>query len=366
MIKDLFELSEWLSEHQISHVAMESTGVYWKPIYNLLEDQFEVWVINASHIKKVPGRKTDVKDAEWIADLMKHGLVSRSFIPDRPHRELRELVRYRRRLVQQRAQTVSRIQKVLEGGNVKLSSVATDIMGKSGQAMLRAMVDGEDDPKVLAEMAKGQLRKKIPELRWALKGTMGDHQRFMLRRQLNMLDFLDEEIAQLDQEVDERFFPFEQTIERIDGVPGVGRRTAQDILAEIGTDMSRFPTAAHLSSWAKLSPGNNESGGKRKSGSTGRGWLKAALTQAAQAAAKSKGTYLSARKSRLKARRGSNRSTTAVAHSILKSIYFMLRDDTPYEELGASYFDKRNKHATVHRAVKRIERLGYRVTVEAA
>ncbi|MFQ5814862.1 MAG: IS110 family transposase [Anaerolineae bacterium] len=367
MVRDLLDLADWLTEHQITHVAMESTGVYWKPVYNLLEEEFEVSVINARHIKSVPGRKTDVKDAEWIADLLRHGLIRGSFIPERAQRELRELVRYRRRLIQQRAQMVSRIQKVLEGGNIKLASVASDIVGASGLAMLRAMVGGEDDPETLATLAKGKLRDKIPELAWALRGTIGPHQRFMLDSQLRVLGLLDDEIAHLNEEVDQRVDPFEEAVQRIDEIPGIGRRGAQEILTEIGTDMSRFPSAAHLASWAKVSPSNNESGGKRKPGPTGKGnpWIKAALTEAAQSAAKKKNSYLAAQKRRLSGRRGTNRATMAVAHSILKSIYFMLRDGTTYRDLGANYFDQRRRHATVDRAVRRIERLGYKVSLEA-
>ena len=368
MVRDLLELADWLNEHNVTHVAMESTGVYWKPVYNVLEEEFEVWVINARHIKNVPGRKTDVKDAEWIADLLRHGLVRASFIPDRPQRELREVVRYRRRLIQQRAQMVNRIQQVLEGGNIKLASVASDVMGASGLMMLRAMVAGEEDPKVLADMAKGKLRDKIPELQWALQGTMAAHQRFMLDSQLRMLDMLDKEIAHLNEEVGQRVFPFEESVQRIDEIPGIGRRNAEDILAEIGTDMSRFPSAAHLASWAKVSPGNNESAGKRRSSPTGRGspWLKSALTEAAQAAANKKNSYLAAQKRRIASRRGNRRANIAVAHSILKSVYYMLRDGATYRELGGNYFDQRNRHTTVHRAVRRIERLGYKVSIEAA
>ena len=240
--------------------------MYWKPVYNLLEHEFELIVANARHIKAVPGRKTDVKDAEWIADLLRHGLLRPSFIPERPERELRELVRYRRGLIRDKTQIANRMHQVLEGGNIKLASVATDILGVSGRDMLRAMIAGEDDPNVLAEMARGRLRNKLGELRWALEGTMGDHQRFMLSAQLRLLEVLETEVELLNEEVERRLAPLEEAIERLDGIPGVARRVAEDVLAEIGADMSRFPSARHLASWAKLSPGNYESAGKRRSG----------------------------------------------------------------------------------------------------
>jgi transposase len=275
---------------------MESTGVYWKPVYNLLEEHLTVLVVNAHHIKAVPGRKTDVKDAEWIAELLRHGLVRGSFIPERPERELRELTRTRRSLIWQRSQVVNRIQKVLEGANIKLSSVATDVVGASGRAILEAMVSGMDDPQALAEMAKGALRKKTHALEEALEGLVGPHQRLVLGVHLRHLDFLDGEIDLLDEEVAARLRPFGEALERVDGIPGLGRRAAEDILAEIGTDMSRFPTASHLASWARVCPGNNESAGKRHSGTTGKAncWLRPALVQAGQAASNTKGTYLAA------------------------------------------------------------------------
>lgn len=368
MTNELLRLSEWLAHHQVTQVAMESTGVYWKPIYNLLEGDFEVLLVNAKHVKTVPGRKTDVKDAEWIADLLRHGLLKASFVPERPQRELRELVRYRRRLIQEHSHVINRIQKVLEGANIKLGSVASEITGVSGLSMLRAMADGEDNPKVLANMARGKLRDKMADLEKALQGLVGTHQRFMLQSQLRHLDFLAEEISRLDQEVAERVRPFEQAIERIDGIPGVGRRNAQEIVAEIGVDMSRFPTAAKLCSWAKVSPGNNESAGKRKSGRTGKGnpWLKSALIEAAKAASRTKDKYLSAQYRRLAVRRGKKRASVAVAHAILNSIYYMLRNDVDYHELGGNYFDERDRFSVVKRSVRRIERLGYTVTLEAA
>ncbi|HZA25123.1 MAG TPA: IS110 family transposase [Dehalococcoidia bacterium] len=366
MTKDLLMLSDWLTTFQVTHVAMESTGVFWQPIYNLLEEEFTVWVVNARHIKNVPGRKTDVKDAEWIADLLSHGLLSPSFIPGRAQRELRELVRYRRRLIQNRAQVVNRIQKVLEAANIKLDCVASDVMGASGRAMLRAMAAGETNADVLADLAKGKLRDKIPFLKEALRGQIGPHQRFMLSSHLRVLDAITLELEELDREVATRMRPNEETIERLDSIPGVGRRSAEELLAETGTDMSQFPTPAHLASWAKVSPGNNESAGKRQSGRTGRGnpWIKAALTEAAQAAAKTKDKYFAAQYRRLAPRRGKKRAIAAVAHSILVSIYHMLRDNVAYQELGGDYFDARDRLAIVRRAARRIEGLGYKVALE--
>ena len=368
MTNDLLKLKEWLAECGVTHVAMESTGVLWKPVYNLLEDAFNVMVVNAYHIKAVPGRKTDVKDAEWIADLLRHGLVRGSFIPDRAHRELRELTRYRRRLIQQRADVVNRIQKVLEGANIKLSAVATNVVGVSGRAMLEAMVKGVEDPQALAAMAKGRMRNRRDDLKEALQGLVGPHQRMLLESQLRHLTFLDQEIERLDAEVAERTHPFEKEIERLDGIHGMGRRAAEEVLTEIGVDMSRFPSAAHIASWARLCPGNNESAGKRKSGMTGHGnpWLRSILVQVAWAAAHTKGTYLSAMYHRLAARRGSKRAIIAVAHAILVIIHSMLRNRTTYRDLGEKYFDELNRQSVISRAVRRIESLGYSVTLEVA
>ena len=368
MTQDLLKLADWLQQHQVTHVAMESTGVYWKPIYNLLEEGFTLLVVNAYHIKVVPGRKTDVKDAQWIADLLRHGLLRGSYIPERPQRELRELLRYRRSLVQQRAQVVNRIQKVLEGANIKLSSVASNVVGASGRAMLEAMIQGATDPQGLTALAKGRLREKGPALEQALEGLMGPHQRMMLQSQLRHLDFLEEEIGRLNEEVAERMRPFEGAVARLDAIPGLGRATAQEVLAEIGVDMARFPSAGHLASWAKVCPGNNQSAGKRKSSRSGHGnpWLRAALVQAAWAAARTKRSYLAAQYRRLAARRGAKRAILAVAHTILVTIYHLLRHGTTYQDLGVNYFDERRRLATVRRAVRRIERLGYQVTLEVA
>ena len=368
MTAGLLEMSDWLAEHRVTHVAMESTGVYWKPVYNLLEDDFEVMVVNARHVKNVPGRKTDVKDAEWIASLLRHGLLRGSFIPDRPQRELRELVRYRRSIIEERSRVINRIQKVLEGGNVKLASVATDVLGVSGRAMLDAMVTGVNDPEQLAQLAKGRLRTKQQALEQALTSLMSDHQRMMLRSQLSHLDFLDAQIDGLSREVSDRMVPLEEQMGLLGEIPGVGRRVAEEVLAEIGTDMSRFPSASHLASWAGLCPGNNESAGKRRSGRTrhGNNWLVKALVQAAWSAARSKDTYPSAQYRRLATRRGAKRAIIALAHSLVVTIYHMIRHGTRYADLGGNYFDTRAHHYTVNSAVRRVERLGYKVTLQAA
>lgn len=362
---ELLALADWLEERMVTHVAMESTGVFWKPVYNLLEERFTVWVVNAYHLKAVPGRKTDVRDAEWIAQLLQHGLVRPSFIPDRPQRELRELLRHRRGLIQQRADVVNRIQKVLEGANVKLSSVASDVVGVSGRAMLEAMVAGEDDPERLADLARGKLREKRPALVEALRGALGAHQQLLLESHLRHLDFLDGEVQRLSAEVERRTAPFDDAVKRLDAIPGIGRRTAEQVLGEIGLDMERFPSADHLASWARLCPGNNQSGGKQKSGATGHAnpWLRSALTEAAQAVAHTKDTYFAAQYHRIAARRGKKRAILAVAHSLLITIYHMLRRGTTYQDLGGDYFDHRSREAILRHAVRRIQRLGYGVTL---
>jgi transposase len=368
---DLLALADWLAEAGCTHVAMESTGVFWKPIYNLLEDQFSLLVVNAQHMKAVPGRKTDVQDAEWLADLLRHGLLRASFIPDRPQRELRELTRYRTSVIEERAAEVNRVQQTLEGANIKLASVATDLQGKSAQAMLRALVAGTDDappdPAVLAELARGRLRAKIPELRQALTGSLGAHQRFLLAQQLVHLDTLDTLITQVSAEIAERMRPFEAPMRRLEAVTGLGRRTAEVIVAEIGVDLARFPTAGHLASWAGLCPGQHESAGKRLSGRTRKGspWLRTALVEAAQAAGRSKNTYLSAQYHRLAARRGAKRAAVAVAHTLLVIIYHLLTDpERSYHDLGATYFDQRDRQAIERRLVKRLEALGHTVILQ--
>ena len=365
MTQDLLALADWLREHRVTQVAMESSGVYWKPVYNLLEDEFTVWVVNAHHMKAVPGRKTDVKDAEWIAELLRHGLLKPSYIPARPQRELRELTRYRRSLVQERSREANRIQKVLEGANIKLGSVATDLLGVSGRAMLKAMSQGEDDPKRLTELARGRLREKQDALEKALQGLMGSHQRFMLRVQLSHLSHLDGQIETLNQEVARRLDPFEATVAALDTIPGVGRSTAQVILAEMGADMEQFPSGGHLASWAGVCPGNNRSADKRKRSPTRKGnnWLKPVLVEAARAAARTK-TYLGAQYHRLARRIGANRAAMAVAHSIALILYKVIKTGEPFTDLGHRYFEERDQAAIARRSVRQLQRLGYQVTIE--
>ncbi len=368
MTDDLLALSDWLAAAGCTHVAMESTGVYWKPVFNLLEGSFALLLVNAQHVKQVPGRKTDVKDCEWLADLLRHGLLRGSFVPDRPQRELRELTRYRTALLHERSAEVNRLQKTLEGANVKLASVATDIMGKSGREMLAALVAGETDGKTLAQLAKGQLRAKLPQLERALTGRMSAHQRFLLAQQLAHVDFLDQQLERVSAEIRERLRPFEPALAALEGIPGVGRRTAEVLVAELGTDMTRFPTAGHLASWAGMCPGNNESAGKRRSGRTRKGspWLRAALVEAARAAAHTKRSYLGAQYRRLAARRGAKRAAVAVGHTILVIAHHLLRDGTPYQDLGVTYFDERDRLAVERRLVRRLETLGYSVTLQPA
>jgi transposase len=365
MTRDLLALSGWLAEAGCTHVAMEATGVFWKPIYNLLEDRFALVVVNAQHIKAVPGRKTDVRDAGWIADLLRHGLLRPSFIPERPQRELRELTRYRTTLIQERAHEVNRLQKVLEGANIKLSSVATDILGKSGREILEALVGGASDSAALAQLARGRLREKIPQLEQALAGQFGPQQRFLIAQQLAHSDFLDASLERISAEIAERRRPFEAEVARVQSILGVGRRTAEVLVAEIGVDLSRFPSARHLASWAGLRPGNEESAGKRRSGRTRKGspWLRTALVEAAQAAARTKGAYLAAQYRRLAARRGAKRAAVAVAHSLLVMVYALLTQQTVYHELGDRYFDERNRQAVERRLVHRLEALGYTVSL---
>jgi transposase len=366
MTDELLALGDWLAGAGCTHVAMESTGVYWKPLWNVLEGQFELLLANAQHIKAVPGRKTDVRDCEWIADLLRHGLLRASFVPDREQREVRELTRYRLALVRERSREVQRLQKTLEGANIKLGSVASDILGKSGREILAGLVGGRTDAAALADLAKGKLREKLPALERALVGRFEAHQRFLVARQLGHLDDLDGLIAEVGAQIAERLRPFEEAIARLDGIPGVGRTTAEVIVAEIGTDMTRFPTDRHLASWAAVCPGNHESAGKQTTGKTRKGnrALRTALVEAAQAAGRSRTTYLGAQYRKLAARRGKKKATVAVAHSILVISYHLLKDGSTFTDLGADFFDRRNQDALERRLVSRLEALGNKVTIE--
>jgi transposase len=368
MTADLVALADWLAAAGCTHVAMESTGVYWKPIWNLLEQRFHLLLVNARHIKAVPGRKSDVRDSEWIAELLQHGLLRGSFVPDRAQRELRELTRYRMALVRQRTAEANRLQKTLEGANIKLASVATDILGVSGRKILAALVAGELDPRVLAELAQGLLRKKIAQLEQALVGQVDAHQRFLLRRHLEQIEGLDATIADVSAAIAERMRPYEALIARLDAIPGIGRYVAEALLAEIGTDMRRFPSAQHLASWAGMCPGQYESAGKRQRGTTRKGspWLRALLVQAAHAAARTQETYLAAQYRRLAARRGKQRAAVAVGHTLLVIIYHMITEATEYQDLGPQYFDDRDRAAVERRLVRRLEQLGYTVSLEPA
>jgi transposase len=395
---ELLELLDWLREWNLTHVAMESTGDYWKPVFNILEDSVEVWLVNAQHVKHVSGRKTDVKDSEWLGELMLHGLLKPSFIPPKPQRALRELTRYRSRLVEERTRVVNRVQKLLEGANIKLASVASDIMGVSARAMLAEIVAGQTDAELMAELARGRMRSKIPELEKALTGIVQPHHRFVLAQQLEHIDFLDEKIEALSIKIGEQLksmswpdepsepdigegteeetpvadeselpLTWDAAIALLDTIPGVDRRTAEVMLAEMGLDMSQFPTANHLASWAGLAPGNHQSGGKRYSGRTTKGNkpLASIMVQAAWPAVRTKGTFLKARYHRIAARRGKKRAIVAVAHSMLVSAWHMLTYQQPYQELGGDYFDHRKKETKVSYLVRRLEKLtGGSVSIE--
>jgi transposase len=410
MLPDLYRLRDWLKARQCRAVAMESTGVFWKPIWNVLEGEMELLLVNAQHIKAVPGRKTDIKDAEWIADLLQHGLLRASFVPPRPQRELRELTRYRSSLVAERARLVNRIHKVLEDTNIKLTSVATDITGKSGRAILDALLDGQDDPQVLAELARGRMRSKRNELAQAVQGTLSEHHRFLLKSQLRQLDFFDTQVAELDQEIAHRLgvpsgpdepgpstgqpssqeaacdepaastpsldappAPQEplssaQAMRLLDEVTGINGRIAQIVVAELGTQLTQFPDEAHLVSWAGLCPAAKISAGKRLSTKSGKGnpWLRQALIQAAHAAARSKDTYLGAYYQRLKKRMGGKKAIIALAHRILVIIYHLLTEQQAYRELGADHAEEQVAQASKRWAIRRLEQLGYEVTLQPA
>jgi transposase len=366
MAADLLTLRDWLQAHGVTHVALESTGVYWKPIYYVLEAAFTMVLANMKDLDRVPGRKTDVKDSEWLAQLLECGLVRASFVPPPPIRELRDLTRYRTEQMQDRTQEVNRLHKVLEDTGLKLSSVATDVMGVSGRAMLTALIHGTTDPAVLAELARGRLRQKLPALRQALAGHFRRHHAFLVEQILAKIDFLDEHVQRLTAEIDQRLVPFEPMLKNLDTIPGVDRITAVTMVAETGGDMSRFPTAGQLCSWAAVCPGHNESGGKRRSGRTRHGnrYLRGVLVQSALAATRAKDTALQSRYYRVKAHAGHKIAVVALGHQILEIAYYIMRDGTTYQELGADYFNRRHHERSLHRHVRSLEALGYRVTLE--
>lgn len=396
---ELLGLHDWLGEWDCSHVALESTADYWKPVYNLLEGAFEVFLVNAQHVKKVAGRKTDATDAEWLAELMLHGLLKASFIPAKPQRVLRELTRYRSTLVRERARVVNRVEKLLESANIKLTSVVSDVMGVSARAMLEELARGSDDPQALAALAKGRLRQKVKELEAALVGVVEAHHRFILAQQLGHIDFLDDQIEEMSAEIGRQLERMSQppreggpttsapsphadsarpsevpplswveAVALLDTIPGVDERIAEVILAEMGLDMSQFPTAPELVSWAGLAPGNHQSGGKRYASHTTKGNnpLRSVLTQAAWAASRTKDTFLKARYHRLAARRGKKRAIVAVAHSIIVSAWYMLTRRQPYQELGADYYDQRKKDSKVAYLTKQLTKLGFVVSLDPA
>lgn len=388
---ELLEMMDWLTEWEVTTVAIESTAEYWKPVFNLLEGQFEVILVNAKHVKQVPGRKTDVSDAEWLAELLSYGLLKASYIPAKPQRDLRDLTRHRVKLVQERARIVNRLQKVLEHANIKLASVASDIMGVSGREMLSALVAGQTDAAVMADLAKGRMRNKLEALEKALTGVVRPHHRFMLAQHLSHIDFLDEQIervsSQIGQHIERMSQPQEpddtspsgneasasnesltwaQSVELLDSAPGVDKRAAEIVLAEMGIDMTQFATPDHLTAWAGLAPGNNQSGSKRRKAKTREGnrTLRQIMVQIAWAASRKKGSYAQALYRRLAGRRGKKRAIIAVARTLLASFWYMLTRGQPYKELGGDYFDKRRQAVKVNVLTKQLEKLGYAVRLE--
>jgi transposase len=368
MTAELLALGDWLAEGGVTHVAMESTGVYWKPVWNLFEDRFTLLLVNAAHVKVVPGRKTDVGDAQWLAELLQHRLLAPSFVPDRPGRELRELTRYRSSLVHERSAEVNRLQKTLEGANIKLASVVSDVTGVSARTMLSALAAGAEDAAALAELAQGQLRRKRPELEAALTGRMSPHQRFMVAQHLGHIDALDEQIATVGAEIAERLHPFDAELVLLDSIPGIGRWSAEVILAEIGSDMSRFPTAGHLASWAGMCPGHDESAGKRRSGRTRKGspQLRVTLTEAAYAAGRGKDTYLSGRYHRLIGRKGKKKTAIAVGRTILELCWQVLSTGQLYDDARARVRPTPVPLTEEERLVRQLEKLGHRVILDPA
>src|SRR5712692_3437887 len=367
MTPELQALRAWLQAHQCQVLAMESTGVYWRPVHNLLEGDFELLLVNPAHLKHVPGRKTDVKDCEWIAELLEHGLLKGSFIPAVAIRDLRDLTRYRRKQIEMRAAEVNRLQKILELTNSKLASVASDMMGVSARAMLAGLLAGAQDTSKLAELSLGRLREKKEALRAALQGNFRPQHAQWLSEILAHIDYLDESIARLDTQIEALCRPFGTQLEQLDSTPGVAQRAAQELIAELGVDMSFFPDQKHLAGWAHVCPGNHESGGKRQSGRTGKGnqWLRATLVECALAAGRSKNTYLGELYRRFARRKGKQRAAIVVAHSILEAVYFILRDHVPYKELGPQYLESIHLDQTIRYHVHRLEALGVKVDVQA-
>jgi len=365
--RGLVTLADWHASYGVTLVGMESTGCYWKPIFYLLEERFECWLLNPRHLRNVPGRKTDVQDSAWICQLVEHGLVRASFVPPRPIRELRDLTRYRKAQIEERSREVQRLDKVLQDAGIKLSSVASETLGVSVRRMLEALVAGTHDPAVLAQLAKGRLRRKLPALREALEGRFrGEHHGLLVAQILAHIDYLDETIATLSERIEQVIAPFSRERELLETIPGVGRTAAQVLIAEIGVEMRVFPTSAHLASWAGQCPGNRESAGKRRSGKRRQGskWLRTTLTESAKAASRCKGSYFSAQYARLRGRRGPGKATGALSHSILVAAYHILDQHVPYQELGADYFDRRTSQQRTNRLVRQLEQLGHKVNLE--
>lgn len=366
MTGTLLDLSAWLATEQITHIAMEATGVYWKPVWHILSDgEFELILANAAHVKNVPGRKTDVKDAEWLADLMAHGLIRPSFVPDEPTQQMRDLLRTRKQLVRERSSHTQRIQKTLEDANIKLDCVVTDILGLSGRRILQALVKGETVPQALATLAHRRVHASTEELEAALRGRVTTHHRFLVKLHLDQIDAIDAAIQSIDKEVDGNIEPFRAAAELLTEIPGISQLAARVVLSEIGLDMSRFETSGHLVSWAGLCPRSDESAGKRRSTRMKKGapWLKTILVQCAWAAARTKGSYFQAQYHRLRSRRGSKKAICAVAASLLTTVYHMLKNGTCYQDLGASHFDQQDKDRHIKRLVSRLENLGVEVKI---
>jgi len=364
---DLLRLSAWLAENECTHVAMEATGIYWKPVWHVLDDgEFELVLANAAHVKNVPGRKTDVNDAMWLAELLAHGLIRGSFVPDTQTQEMRTLLRTRKQLVRENSRHILRVQKTLEDANIKLDPVLTDVMGKSGRAIIEALIAGETNPAKLASLADRRVKASQEELREALRGRVRKQHRFLLRLHLNQIDSLAAAIATIDAQVEENLGPFRTAVEQVVSIPGIKDLGAQAIVSEIGIDMTRFPSAGHLLSWAGMCPRNDESAGKRRSNRLRKGapWLKTTLVQCAWAAVKKKDSYLQAQFYRIRARRGPKKAIMAVAASILTAVYHMLKDGTMYRDLGGGHFDRQSKDQQKSRLVKRLRDLGYAVEIQ--